>query len=43
MSDTAIRIEGLSKACRIRLAEQRHEEDLTTSLEPAKLSAWRSN
>jgi len=27
----------------IRLAEQRHEEELTTSLEPAKFSAWRSN
>jgi len=43
MSDIAIRVEGLSKAYRIRLAEQRHEEDLTTSLEPAKFSAWRSN
>jgi hypothetical protein len=43
MSDIAIRVEGLSKAYRIRLAEQGREEDLTTSLEPAKFSAWRSN
>jgi hypothetical protein len=43
MSDVAIRVENLSKAYRIGLAEQRHEEGLTTSLEPAKFSAWRSN
>ena len=43
MSDIAIRVEGLSKAYRIRLVEQGREEDLTTSLEPAKFSAWRSN
>jgi hypothetical protein len=43
MSDIAIRVENLSKAYRIRLAEPRHEEDLTTSLEPANFSACRSN
>jgi hypothetical protein len=40
---TNLALAALSKAYRIGFKEQRREEDLTTSLEPAKFCAWRSN
>ena len=40
---TVLWIDLIRQLSNIRLAEQRHEEELTISLEPAKFSAWRSN